>query len=176
VSIHTAPIHSPRLIENIYWVAQTRETLLKGKSQYSWPPCTNWFRSAPFTTQATLMRRSTVLSLSLQLLFPAKTTGSWRSSQKADSAIFKGGKKGHYVIWPKVNGTACIRHQCRKTAVLSCPRYLINSGVKKWTQFKYGLELWPPDTQSKSKCLYSINCLCFLKCAVPLVECHFADT
>jgi hypothetical protein len=23
------------------------ETLLKGKAQYSWPPCTNLFRSAP---------------------------------------------------------------------------------------------------------------------------------
>ncbi len=29
------------------------------------------------------------------------------------------------------NGTARIRHQCRKTAVLSCHRYLINSGVEK---------------------------------------------
>jgi hypothetical protein len=24
------------------------ETLLKGKAQYSWPPCTNLFRPAPF--------------------------------------------------------------------------------------------------------------------------------
>jgi len=51
-----------------------REVLLKGKSQYGWPPCINQFRSAPFyieniinlfynTKQATLMRRSTVLSL-----------------------------------------------------------------------------------------------------------------
>ena len=30
-----------------------------------------------------------------------------------------------------VNRTAHIRHQCRKTAVLSCYRFLINSGVKK---------------------------------------------
>jgi len=29
------------------------------------------------------------------------------------------------------NGTAHIRHQCRKTAVLSCHRYLFNSGVEK---------------------------------------------
>jgi hypothetical protein len=28
-------------------------------------------------------------------------------------------------------GTAHIRHQCRKTAVLSCHRYLFNSGVEK---------------------------------------------
>jgi hypothetical protein len=26
----------------------TSETLLKGKAQYSWPPCTNLFISAPF--------------------------------------------------------------------------------------------------------------------------------
>ncbi len=29
------------------------------------------------------------------------------------------------------NGTANIRHQCRKIAVLSCHRFLINSGVEK---------------------------------------------
>ncbi len=46
----------------------------------------------------------------------------------------------------QLNGTACIRQQCRKTAVLSCHRCLINTGVeKKWTTFKYGLELWQPD-------------------------------
>ena len=44
-----------------------------------------------------------------------------------------------------VNGTARIRHQCRKTAVLSCHRFLINSGVEKRTKFKYGLEICPPD-------------------------------
>jgi hypothetical protein len=31
----------------------------------------------------------------------------------------------------KFNGTAHIRHQCRKIAVLSCHRCLINSGVEK---------------------------------------------
>ncbi len=30
-----------------------------------------------------------------------------------------------------VNGTEHIRHQCRQTTVLSCPRCLINSGVEK---------------------------------------------
>ncbi len=54
--------------------------LLKGKTQYSWPPCTNQFRLAAldigkiiyiFTKQATLTRRSTVLSFPLQLVFPA---------------------------------------------------------------------------------------------------------
>ncbi len=32
---------------------------------------------------------------------------------------------------PCANGTAQIRHQCRKTAVLSCHRFQINSGVEK---------------------------------------------
>jgi len=30
-----------------------------------------------------------------------------------------------------LNGTARNRHQCRKIAVLSCHRFLINSGVEK---------------------------------------------
>jgi hypothetical protein len=30
-----------------------------------------------------------------------------------------------------INGRAHIRHQCRKKAVLSCHRFLINSGVEK---------------------------------------------
>ncbi len=63
-------------------LASTREVLLKGKAQYSWPPCINQFRSAPFilkilltssTKQATLMGRSTVLSLPLMLVYPAST-------------------------------------------------------------------------------------------------------
>ncbi len=51
-----------------------RETLLKGKAQYSWLPCTNLFRLVFIiyflTKQATLKRRSTVQSLPLQLGFP----------------------------------------------------------------------------------------------------------
>ncbi len=52
---------------------------MKGMGQYSWPPCTNLFRSAPFrvkilfiffTKQAQLIRRSTVPSLPPQLVFP----------------------------------------------------------------------------------------------------------
>ncbi len=31
--------------------------------------------------------------------------------------------------WVLNNGTVLIRHQCRKTAVLSCHRFLISSGV-----------------------------------------------
>ncbi len=54
--------------------------LTKGKFQYSWPPCTYWFRSATFditniiyffTKQATLIRRPTVLSPPLWLVNPA---------------------------------------------------------------------------------------------------------
>ncbi len=41
-------------------------------------------------------------------------------------------------------GTARIRHQCSKTAILSCHRCLINTALKKWTTFKYRLQLWPP--------------------------------
>jgi len=57
-----------------------RESLLKGKDLYSWPPCTNKFRSVIFilklyfsffTKHLILMRRSTVLNLPLQLGCPA---------------------------------------------------------------------------------------------------------
>ena len=60
------------------------------------------------------------------------------------------------------------RHRCRKTTVLSCHRCLIKTGVKKNEQhlnidynFNHQICL------SKSKCLYSNNCLQFLKRAVP---------
>ncbi len=60
-------------------------------------------------------------------------------------------------------------HQCRKTAVLSCHIFLLNSGVEKNAQhlntdynFDHHMSL------SKSKCWYSNNCLHFLKRAVPL--------
>jgi hypothetical protein len=52
------------------------ETLLKEKANYSRPPCTNLLNQlllilqTLFTKQANLMRRSTVLSLPLQLVFP----------------------------------------------------------------------------------------------------------
>jgi hypothetical protein len=57
-----------------------REPLLKWKAQNNWPSCANRFRSAAFGStnfiyfikkQATLVRRSTILSLPLQLVFPA---------------------------------------------------------------------------------------------------------
>ncbi len=32
-------------------MTDSREVLLKGKDQYSWPPCTNKFRSAPFNIE-----------------------------------------------------------------------------------------------------------------------------
>ncbi len=53
-------------------ICVTRELLLKGNSQYNWPPCTNKFRSLCFilsilftfcTKQVTLMRRLIVLYL-----------------------------------------------------------------------------------------------------------------
>jgi hypothetical protein len=52
----------------------TQELLLKRKAQSSRPPGMNWFLSAGiilfFTKQAPQKRRSTVLSLLLQLVFP----------------------------------------------------------------------------------------------------------
>ncbi len=54
-------------------------SLTEGKSKYSWPPCTNQIRSARFYFEniiflfyktSYLMRRSTVLSLPPQLVFP----------------------------------------------------------------------------------------------------------
>ncbi len=73
------PPHS-NLFSDKLFISSTREVLLKGKAQYSWPPCTKWFNQLLFilqilftffTKQATLMRRSTVLSLPPQLVFPA---------------------------------------------------------------------------------------------------------
>ncbi len=61
-------------------LSSSRDFITEGKAQYHWPPCSNLFRSVtfsiensdylPFTKQATLMRRPTVLSLPLQLVFP----------------------------------------------------------------------------------------------------------
>ncbi len=45
--------------------------------------------------------------------------------QKINFAIFK--KTSENVS----NRTACIRHQCRKAPVLSCHRFLINTGVEQ---------------------------------------------
>ncbi len=47
-------------------------------------------------------------------------------SEKVDKTVaeLKGAKND-------LNGTAHIRHQCRKTAILSCHRFLINSSVEK---------------------------------------------
>jgi hypothetical protein len=48
-------------------------------------------------------------------------------------------------LYSRFNRTALNILQCRKTAVLSCYRCLTNTVLKKWTTFKYRLELWPPD-------------------------------
>jgi hypothetical protein len=42
------------------------------------------------------------------------------------------------------NRTVHIRHECRKTTVLSWPRCLNNTGVEKITTFKYILHLLKP--------------------------------
>jgi hypothetical protein len=58
----------------------------RGRLSTVWPPCTNQFRSAPFdieniiyflTKNAALLRRSTVLSLPLQLVFPGTVQLPW---------------------------------------------------------------------------------------------------
>jgi hypothetical protein len=75
--------------------------------------------------------------------------------------------KQSYIISVTVNGSAHIRHQFRKTTVLSCHRCLNNTGVDKNEQhlnidqnFDHQMSL------SKSKCWYLNNCLHFLKGAV----------
>ncbi len=64
--------------------SSTREVLPKGIPHYSWSPSTKLFRTAAFyfeniihlfTKQATLMRTLTVLTLSLELVFPGSTNG-----------------------------------------------------------------------------------------------------
>ncbi len=73
--------------------------------------------------------------------------------------------KQHLLQW-----TPHIRHQCRRTSVLSFHRCKLTLALKKWTTFKYRLQLWPSDVykQYNSECWYSKNCLHFLKRAVTL--------
>ncbi len=59
------------------------------------------------------------------------------------------------------NRTVRIRHQCRKTTVLSCHRCLTHINIDK--NFYHQMSL------SKSKCQYSNNCLHFLMCVFPLI-------
>jgi hypothetical protein len=71
-----------RIVYLVHWYSKlmfSGNAYWRGKAQYSWPPCTNKFRPAFFenakiiyffTKQATLIRRSNVLSLSLRLAFP----------------------------------------------------------------------------------------------------------
>ncbi len=83
---------------------KNRESLLKGKDQYRWPPCTNLFRSAPFdnanvyffTKQATLMRRSTVFNLPLQLVFLEKLIS--RELLKIFYKLFKNFFLWHFLL------------------------------------------------------------------------------
>jgi hypothetical protein len=56
----------------------------------------------------------------LQEVVPV-TNGGWERSKNISEKMFL----------LKNNGKARIRHQCRKTAVISCYRFLINSGVEK---------------------------------------------
>ncbi len=70
-----------------------------------------------------------------------------------------------------LNRTAHIRHQCRKTIVLSRHRCLINTGVEKNEQHlnkDYNLD--QKMYLSKSKCWYSNNKLYVFKHAVQLYQ------
>ncbi len=56
-------------------------------------------------------------------------------------------------------GRARIRHQCRKTTVLTCHRFLINTGVEKNEQhLNIEKNFYHHMSLSKSKCWYSNNC------------------
>ncbi len=70
--------------------------------------------------------------------------------------------------------TVHIRHQCRKTIVLCCHRCLINTGVIKWTKFKYTLELWTPDVSKKEKMLVFKQLFSFFKvrCSIDIQKSH----
>ncbi len=62
-----------------------------------------------------------------------------------------------------------IRHQCRKTTVLSCYRCLVNTGVEKnQLHLNMDLNFYHQMSLGKSKCWFSNNCLHFLKRTVPL--------
>ncbi len=50
-----------------------------------------------------------------------------------------------HLLYLKLMGQHVLDINTGKTAVLSCHRFLINSGVEKRTTFKYGLEICPPD-------------------------------
>ncbi len=47
------------------------------------------------------------------------------------------------------NRTEHIRYYSKKTIVLSCHRFLINSGVEKWTTFKIDYNLYHQMSLSK---------------------------
>ncbi len=63
--------------------------------------------------------------------------------------------------------TACMRHLCRKTAVFSCHRHLINNGDEKWTTFKCRLKFDHQMSLSEKKIWYSSKCLHFkVRCSI----------
>jgi len=93
-----------------YWESWNRESLLKGKSRYSWPPCTNKFWSDAFdivkstyffTNQAPFVRASTVVSLSLHLAFPA-----WNNNHLQNSVD----TLQSFTVYTGLQGTSIIKH------------------------------------------------------------------
>ncbi len=66
-----------KMLNTTRFGGKTRVSLLKGKDQYVWSPCTNLFRSAALKTDKILfsyktMRKPNVLSLNLHWKFPGK--------------------------------------------------------------------------------------------------------
>ncbi len=73
------------------------------------------------------------------------------------------------------NRTTHIRHQCRKTTVLSCHRCLINTDFEiNELHLNIDYNFDHQMSLSKSKCWYSNNSLHFLMHGVPLSEKYFS--
>ncbi len=70
-----------------------------------------------------------------------------------------------------LNRTAHIRHQCRKTTVLSCHGCLINTGVEKNDQYSIIDKNFDHQMSlSKRKCWYPNSYLHFIKSSLPLIN------
>ncbi len=111
-----------------------------------------------------------------QLKLVGQISSSWYSTIKLSNQIPYLDKTGSYLVWIQicsVNRTAHIRHQWRKTTVLSCHRCLINTGVEKnGLCLNINQNFDHPMSLSKSKCWYSNNCLHFVKCTQFHCQCR----
>ena len=91
----------------------------------------------------------------------------WTLEGSSEIKIPKKCKKEQW--WPTFyNRTVRVKHQCRKTTVLSWHRCLINTGVKNELHLNIDYNFKHKMSLSRSKCWYSNNCLYFLNVLVPL--------